>query len=174
MFSGASAFVQTAWYVQDIDAALAIWIKRGAGPFRLARNLVIDTDYRGHTSEIELSVAWGQFDGMQVECIQQHNTAPSAFKDSYPGGPPPGIGGVHHLGMINEDYDKALAGCSALGFRPSTAGNFDGTRFAHIDTRDAYGFMTELTEATEAILTFYRDIEGSAKNWDGENPIRPL
>lgn len=174
MFAGASAFVQTAWFVRDLDAALAIWVKRGAGPFRVARNLVLDTEYRGRPSQLELSVGWGQFDGMQVECVQQHNDAPSAFKDSYPEGPPPGIGAVHHLGMINPDYDKSLAGCLALGFTPATAGNFDGTRFAHIDTRDAYGFMTELTEGTDAILTFYRDIEEIARNWDGSDPIRPL
>lgn len=174
MFAGASALVQNAWFVRDLDAALEIWLERGAGPFRVARHMEIDTEYRGTLSRLELSVAWGQFDGMQVECIQQHNDAPSAFWDSYPDGPPPGVGGIHHFGMINADYDKALAGCLALGYQPATAGNFDGTRFAHIDTRDALGFMTELTEATDAILNFYRDIEESAKAWDGKDPLRPL
>lgn len=174
MFAGASALVQHAWFVRDLDAALAIWLERGAGPFRVARHMLIDTEYRGHPSRLELSVAWGQFDGMQVECIQQHNDAPSAFRDSYPDGPPPGTGGIHHFGMINSDYDKALAGCQALGYEPATAGNFDGTRFAHVDTRETLGFMTELTEATDAILNFYRDIEDSAKGWDGKDPLRPL
>lgn len=174
MFAGSSALIQHAWFVKDLDAALAIWIERGAGPFRVARNMLIDTEYRGQPSRLELSVAWGQFDGMQVECIQQHNDAPSAFKDSYADGPPPGVGGIHHFGMINPDYDKALAGCLALGYTPATSGNFDGTRFAHVDTREALGFMTELTEATDAILGFYRDIEESAKDWNGEDPLRPL
>ena len=174
MFSGANALVQAAWYVRDLDAALAIWIERGAGPFRVARHMVIDTEYRGQPSQLELSVAWGQFDGMQVECVQQHNDAASAFKDSYPDGPPPGIGGIHHFGMINHDYDKAFAGCLSQGFQPATSGDFNGTRFAHVDTREAYGFMTELTEGTDAILTFYRDVEESARDWDGKDPIRPL
>ncbi len=34
--------------------------------------------------------------------------------------------------------------------------------------------MTELTEATEAILRFYRDIEASAQDWNGEESVRPL
>lgn len=174
MFTGSQPFVQAAWFVEDIDRALAIWIGRGAGPFRLARNMSIDTEYRGSPSQLDLSVAWGQFGGMQVECVQQHNDAPSAFLDSYPDGPPTGIGGIHHMGMINPDYDAAMAGCRAQGFEPATAGNFDGTRFAHIDTRESCGFMTELTEATEAILTFYADIEKSAEGWDGSDPIRPL
>ncbi len=174
MFAGASPLVQNAWFVRDLDAALAIWIQRGAGPFRVARQMEVDTEYRGTPSRLVLSVAWGQFDGMQVECIQQHNDAPSAFTDSYPDGPPSGVGGIHHFGMINHDYDKALAGCLALGYQPATAGNFNGTRFAHIDTRQMLGFMTELTEATDAILDFYRDIEESAKAWDGTDPLRPL
>lgn len=174
MWKGAGPFVQAAWFVADIDAALAIWVARGAGPFRLARHLLIDTEYRGTPSRLELSVAWGQFDGMQIECVQQHNDAASAFHDSYPDGPPPGIGGIHHFGMVNDDYDRALAGCLALGFSPATSGNFNGTRFAHIDTREAYGFMSELTEATPEIRAFYGDLVESARDWDGSDPIRPL
>ena len=174
MFAGADRIVQCAWVVNDIDAALDIWIRRGAGPFRVARHLVLGLDYRGRPVELDLSVAWGQFDGMQVELIQQHNDADSAFRDSFPNGVPEGVGSIHHLGMLNGDYDKALAGCAALDFVPATSGNFNGTRFAHVDTRAAYGFMTELTEATTDILNFYRDIEESARDWDGHDPIRPL
>lgn len=174
MFQGAQAIVQAAWFVADIDAALAIWLERGAGPFRVARRLLIDTDYRGASSRLDLSVAWGQLDGMQVECVQQHNNAPSAFRDSYPDGPPAGLGGIHHFGMINADYDRALVGCLTQGFGPATSGEFNGTRFAHIDTRAAYGFMTELTEGTPDIFSFYRDIAESARDWDGSEPIRPL
>ena len=174
MFAGASPFVQTAWLVRDLDTALDIWLSRGAGPFHVWRHFGLAADYRDQPVELELSIALGQFDGMQIELIVQHNDAPSAFHDSFPAGPPEGIGGVHHLAMLNDDFDKALRGCATLDFAPATSGNFNGTRFAHIDTRTAYGFMTELTEATPAMLEIYRKVAESARNWDGSDPIRAL
>lgn len=174
MFPGANAFMQAAYLVRDFDTALDHWLKQGAGPFYVGRRMTLDLAYRDRPAKLELSVAWGQFDGIQVELIEQHCTNPSAFRDLFPEGVADGPGSLHHMGMLNHDYDKAMAGATALGYRPATSGCFDGTRFAHMDARPAYGFMIELTEATPNILAFYDTVEKAARGWTGADPVRPL
>jgi len=174
MFAGAGPIIQSAWVVRDFDESLTVWIARGAGPFMVGRRMTIDVAYRYEPVQLELSVAWGQFDGMQIELIQQHNDAPSAFRDTFPDGPLGGEGSHHHLGMLNEDYEKCFNDCVARGYVPATSGCFNGTHFAHFDTRATFGFMTELTEATADILDFYRRVEAAAAGWDGRDPVRPI
>ena len=174
MFAGAGPIIQSAWFVRDFDESLGVWLGRGAGPFMVARNMVIDVAYRGEPTQLELSVAWGQFDGMQIELIQQHDDNPSAFRDSYPDGPEGGEGSHHHLGMLNDDYEKCFNDVVARGYVAATSGCFNGTHFAHFDTHATLGFMTELTEATPDILDFYRRVAEAAKDWDGSDPVRPI
>ena len=175
MFGGTGSIVQSGWVVQDIDSALEAWLARGAGPFWLGRHITdIAFDYRGETTSLDLSVAWGQFGPIQIELIQQHGPGQSAFKDSYPMDAPAGLGGFHHMGLMNDNFDAAFTGCITQHLECALKGAFNGTRFAFMDTRVYYGFMIELTECTGSIRDFYAEIEAAATRWDGRMPIRPL
>ena len=174
MFAGAGPIIQSAWVVRNFDESRGVWIARGAGPFMVSRRMVIDVAYRGQPAQLDLSVAWGQFDGMQIELVQQHDDGPSAFRDSFPDGPKGGEGSHHHLGMLNSDYDKCFNDCIARGYVAATSGCFNGTRFAHFDTCATFGFMTELTEATEPLLDFYQRVAEAAEGWDGSDPVRQI
>lgn len=175
MFAGAGSIVQSGWFVRDIDEALEHWLGKGAGPFWVGRHLYdFDFYYRGNPAQLDLSVAWGQFGAIQIELVQQHNDGPSAFRDSFPGDLPEGAGAFQHMGLFNPSYDTAYDGVVAQGFECALRGVSNGTRFAFMDTRPAFGFMLELTEMTPAIVSFYGEVEEAAKGWDRSNPIRNL
>ena len=161
--------------VPDLQAAIAEWAAQGVGPFLVMRNVTIGGYvYEGRPSKPKINVAFSQQGDLQIELIQQHNDAPSAFRDSFPDGPVGGEGSHHHLGMLNDDYEKCFNDCVARGYVPATSGCFNGTHFAHFDTRSTFGFMTELTEATPDILDFYRRVADAASGWDGNDPVRPI
>ena len=175
MFAGAGSILQSGWVVRDIDEALEHWLKKGAGPFWVGRNLWdFDFQYRGNPTHLDLSVAWGQLGGIQIELVQQHNDAPSAFRDSFPGQIPGGPGAFQHMGLFNPSYEQAYNDVVAQGYECALRGVSNGTRFAYMDTREPFGFMIELTEMTPAIVEFYGEVERAAKDWDGSNPIRSL
>ena len=174
MFAGVGSIIQSGWVVRDMDEALEHWLAKGAGPFWVARRQTdFELFYREDPVKLDLSVAWGQFGAIQIELVQQHNDAPSAFRDSFPGEIPGGHGGAfQHMGLFNPSYEEAYRDVLAQGFDCSLRGCVNGTRFAFMDTREAFGFMLELTEMSPEMVGFYAEIEQASKDWDGSNPLR--
>ena len=75
--------MQLAFVPGNFDATLKFWSETmGVGPFYvLCRNKTEWARYRGVETLPELSVAFGHWNDMQIEIIQQHNDVPSPYRD---------------------------------------------------------------------------------------------
>jgi hypothetical protein len=164
--------VQMAWVVNDLEAAMHRWIEQqGAGPFYVLRHCAVtNVRYRGRPATVDMDVAIAQSGGVQIELIQQHDDAPSCYRDMYPRGQE----GFHHLCYVVDDLRGALAHFGKHGQPPAIEGNFGNVEFAYVDTRPGIGCMTELVGRHPDIEAFFGMIADAARDWDGREPIRYL
>src|SRR5215831_1703046 len=90
---------QVAYVVDDLDAAIAHWVKVvGAGPFfRLDHARAADVRYRGVPIEGDVSLALGNSGDVQIELIAPHGDGPTIYREL--------PRGVHHLAMFADDFD---------------------------------------------------------------------
>jgi hypothetical protein len=128
--------------------------------------------YRGEKGEdMELMSCLGQFGNVMIEFTTQVGKAPSAYWDAFPNGGP----GIHHFAFLVDDARSEIARIEALGF--AVAGRYQiddsGYDYTFIDTRDAFGVMTEIYERSY-LEPFYNHLRDSAEGWDGSDPIRYL
>lgn len=163
----ARAIMQFSWVVVDLDEAMQRWHKiSGVGPFLVQRHIKINEPrYRGKPGAVDFSVAIGQAGPVQIELVQQHDDKPSCYRDTVPFGRE----AMHHVAIVAEDYDAALASYLDQGFAEASGGLFGDVRFSYIDTSAALGHMTEIVEAKEALLRFFAKIKRDSETWDG-NP----
>ena len=161
----AHALIQNAYIVNDIDQAIARWHGLwGIGPFFVRRHIAMQrVTYRGAVSSIDISAVYVQAGPIQVELVQQHCQAASAFRDMFP----PGEEGFHHVAVIPDDYDRALAQYAALGYPVATeVRTASGRGAAFVDTRAMLGHMVEVYIPGEGILALYRNVAAAAASWD--------
>ncbi len=165
--------MQVAFMVDDLEAAARRWIETtGIGPFLSVPHVVLEEyGYRGETrSGLDFSVALAQSGGVQIELVQQHNDAPSAYRDTIA----KGRHGFHHLAIYTPDYDRTYRAYLDKGFASAVDGTFGNMRFSYIDTSKAIGCMVELIEEDPDQTDFFRRIAAAAEGWDGvTDPIRP-
>ena len=162
-------FVQTAYYVADVDAAAALWVQRfGAGPFFVAEHIPLTgVVVRGQASQFDHTSAYGWHGKTMVELVQQNCRTPSIFNDrAY---------GLHHMAYFAPDIDAELQRLSRLGITTAmTASTASGIRFAFADAIAAMGHYLELYQDDETIRGFYEFVRTASVGWDGRNPVRML
>ena len=103
---------------------------------------------------------------MQIELIQQHNAAPSMYRDFMNE-----CGeGIQHLCFYPEDYDSALESLTATGMSVRQDGAIRGMRFAYLEGMD--GNVLELGDIPQKVRLRRQDNITSAACWDGSDPVR--
>lgn len=169
---GRGNFVQQAYVVDDIDAAIQHWIKAwGIGPFYVLRHAQWQNlRYRGQPATVDASFAMAQAGPIQIELCQQHNAAPSCYRDAFP----EGKGGFHHVATVSHDYDAEIARLAAAGFEVAMDGTFGEMRFAYVDTRSVGGFMTEVLSNWGPVNDTHKMVAEASIGWDGSDPVREL
>lgn len=166
---------QLAYKVNDLEAAAAAHHRAfGSGPFFVLRHVALASSvHRGVERAFDHSSAYGQWGGVMVELVVQHNPEPSAMHDMFPYGS--GAEGLHHAALFVDDLDAAIARFAAedapLAQLSVTAG---GTAFAFVDTRASLGHMLELYEPTAQLTGFYDFVAAAAQGWDGHDLLREL
>lgn len=167
------SFLQAAWVVDDLDAAMHRWLDTtSVGPFFAIRHVTLTVTHRGLPSTVDFSFALGQSGGMQIELIQQHNAAGSAYRDSAPGG----SSAMHHICALVDDVAAERQRYRELGIEVAHEGTFgpNGMEFIYYDTREQIGCMTELLGPDDANLRMMERIAAAGAAWDGSDPVRPL
>lgn len=166
---------QLAYKVNDLEAAAAAHHRQfGSGPFFVLRHIALSSSqYRGNEQPYDHSSAYGQWGGVMVELVVQHNHDPSALHDMFPHGS--GKEGLHHAALFVDDLDAAIARFAADGaplaqYLVTTS----GTAFVFVDTRASLGHMLELYEPTAQLTGFYEFVAEAAKGWDGTDLLREL
>ncbi len=162
---------QNAFVVPDLEAALDHWTRvMKVGPFVLYEHVDYGgVTYRGKPTHIDASVAMGYWGDVQIELIEQHNDAPSIYRDFLLAGRK----GLQHMGTYTSSYEEDLARLAREGIQPVQAGGEGiGVRFCYIETDPAVGWMIELIEETPAIRELNAKLYALARDWDGRDPVR--
>jgi catechol 2,3-dioxygenase-like lactoylglutathione lyase family enzyme len=164
---------QNGYVVRDLEAALKHWTGvLGVGPFFLLENVQPeDFRYRGEPSPVELSLALANSGPLQIELIQQHNDAPSMYRDFLAAGHE----GLQHLAYWTEEFDASFERATNAGFRVGHSGRFgaDG-RFVYFENAGHPGTVVELSEVSGGKGRFFRALADIAREWDGSDPVRPI
>jgi hypothetical protein len=156
--------IQYCWVVPSLESAAQIWFEAlGVGPFIVMRNISItEPIYRGKAGQAEFSVALAMNGGVQIELIEQHDDVPSAYRDTVT----KGTTAFHHVGILDEDYDKAIEYYTARDYEIAQSGTFGDVRYAYVDTSPMLGHMIELIEDRESIRDLFSYIERAHDSWD--------
>lgn len=165
------AIRQNGYVVRDIEAAMKHWVERlGVGPwFYLEHFPLKDFLYRDTPSPVEVSIAFANSGALQVELIQQHNDAPSMFRDFLDAGHQ----GLQHVAYWPEDFEDVLEQALGAGCRIGQSGQSGNLGpFAYLQTEFHPGSVVELSKLTEARRRVFEGVAAAAVDWDGGDPIR--
>ena len=96
------AIRQNGYVVRDIEAAMKHWSTvLGVGPwFYTAHAPIQDFSYRGMRSNVDMAIALANSGPLQLELIQQHNDAPSLYRNFLNGGQE----GLQHIAYWTEKF----------------------------------------------------------------------
>jgi catechol 2,3-dioxygenase-like lactoylglutathione lyase family enzyme len=163
---------QLAYVVRDLDAALAYWTQTlRAGPFFVLEHCPLENQrYYGMPANTDITVALGNSGALQIELIQQHNDAPSVYRDFLDAG----RSGVHHVGLMPVDYSAMYAHYRALGHKAAFECTLGGAPVVYFDTLDSVGHYIELWDNSAVFKDLFQMIEDAAIGWDGHDPVRTL
>ena len=162
---------QYAYVVNDIEESCRQWTAlTGAGPFFISPHHVSEQHvYRGEPSRADLSYAFGQAGPAHIQLIQQHNDAPSVYREMFPAG----TQGFHHVAILPTDFDAERARYEAAGFPVATT-LISAARVAYMDTRSVLGCFVELYEDNAPLRATFARWKAIHDEWDGvTDPIRP-
>ena len=162
--------VQIAYAVSDIFRGVDKWIKDfGAGPFFIAEHIPIkNVIYRGHPSELDITVAYGQWGEIMIELVQDNGEGPSIIRDLYP----PQKSGLHHLAYFVNDMDLVSAKLVEEGYVLAMSGQAGENRFQFFDAISEMGHFLEIYEPIESLKSLYERVRSASVNWDGSDPLR--
>ena len=113
-------------------------------------------------------VAVGNSGDTQIELICCENDAPSVYKEFLDAG----RSGVHHVGLMPENFAETCNRYQALGFEAAFECSIAGTHLVYYDTVETLGHFTELWDRSESFIEFQRSVKEAARNWDGSDPVR--
>lgn len=171
--------VQYAFVVKDLEDACQIWNRMfGAGPFITNRHFHgLNHQYRGAPSSDDVSHAQGQAGPAQIQLTQQHNDAPSIWRDMYG----PGEQGLHHVMIMVDDFEEEVRRFEEFGC--AVAERFDCpltaepnppiARCAYMDARHLIGCFVELFEENPRVRHELDELKRLHETWDGNELIRP-
>ncbi len=162
--------VQIAYAVSDIYKGIDKWISNfGAGPFFIAEHIPIkNVIYRGHPSELDITVAYGQWGEIMIELVQDNGEGPSIIRDLYP----PQKSGLHHLAYFVNDMDLVSAKLVEEGYVLAMSGQAGENRFQFFDAISEMGHFLEIYEPIESLKSLYERVRIASINWDGSDPLR--
>ncbi|MGC3982592.1 MAG: VOC family protein [Steroidobacteraceae bacterium] len=167
---------QIAFVVPNIDAAMGYWANvLGIGPFFIKRKIVLeDFSYRARSFiSPTISIALANSGFIQIELIQQHDDAPSIYKEFIDSGRT----GLQHMSswMTCAEFDarKKLLLSRGIGLAQEGTIASSGVRLAYFDTeRNGSGLIFEMADLKEP--SHYQRVMGIAKageSWDGADHV---
>ena len=164
---------QVAWVVPDLQASMKHWADTlGVGPwFCISHVRLSEFEFDGQASAVDMSLAIAYSGRLQLELIEQHNDAPSMYRESIDAG----RFGQHHVGFFRRDYDARLEQALSAGYRVGQSGTLGGNiRFTYLRTERDPGTISELVELSDPVEASFVTFHQASLDWDGSDPIRLL
>jgi hypothetical protein len=165
---------QIGYVVDDLDAAVVEWVSLlNVGPFFVTRAMrLFDFDYRGESSDPEISVGLAQSGSMQIELIQQDNAEPSAWMEFRT----KGRRGIQHVAYWTQQFDRDLGACEAHGITiVQSIGSVSGgpnERAVYFHPTQQPDMLIELSEVMGWKREALSLVATAAADWDGRDAIR--
>ena len=160
--------------VRDAEAAMRAWGRLGVGPFFTMPFTFDDYVYRGSPAEPpQVTLCFAHSGPLQIELIQQHNDAPSAYREFLERGQE----GAQHVASWFADhaaYDAKRQALLAAGLTlvHEGANRAMDARFSYFETDLPGGLMVELAEALlPGIADGVLHMEQAARDWNGRDLI---
>jgi methylmalonyl-CoA/ethylmalonyl-CoA epimerase len=151
----AGGFFQVAFCTTDLDRFLqTLSDDLGIDRFFVIRDAqVTDQTYRGKPCETRQDLAFGYAGMLQFEVIQplSGESSYSEFLATHPGG------GLHHTGILVDDYDDAVAELSERSAKVQT-GRVGDTRFAYFDKIETLGEYIEILQLGDDFVDLFERI----------------
>lgn len=168
---------QLGYVVPDVHAAMRHWIEGpGIGPFYYIDDATVTGNtFRGSPSPCpRVSIGLAQHGPVQIELIQQHDEAPSAFRPFIEA-----VGeGLHHVAYWTEHYDDLLAHALSRGYVEIQSGlsgrGRPDDRFAYLESGAHHGSLIEVSERGAEKRALFDAIARAAEGWDGSDPVRDV
>jgi methylmalonyl-CoA/ethylmalonyl-CoA epimerase len=140
---------QVGLIVEDLDTAVeTYWRSFGIGPWHFytyGKPLVKRMTYRGQPGEYSMRIALSHIGALRIELIEmlEGESIYAEFVEEH------GYG-LHHLGVLVEDMEKAISQSEDAGLTVIQDGagfGLDGDgHYAYLDTEDKIGLTVELIE----------------------------
>lgn len=166
---------QVGHVVLDAAAAMNFWTRTmGIGPFYVVSEMTMNNfEYRGRPSTSPVvTLCFAQSGDVQIELIQQHNNAPSAYREFLSAG----RSGVQHLSSWFDDsiaYDAARQRALDQGLTLIHEAVGGAARFCYFETGTPDAPLLELSEALlPGVAELPRLVADASKGWDGSDPVR--
>lgn len=163
--------------VHDAEAAIRHWAENlGVGPFVVFRKMSFDADYRYRGRPAEppvVTIAIGHSGPLQIEIIEQHNFAPSGYRDFLA----KGMEGMQHVSpwcSSREEFDATYRRLLDDGLEVIHEGRPQGSdiRFAYFNRPGAGWPQIEISEALLPASQPLTDaLERLHNSWDGKQTI---
>lgn len=157
---------QIAYVVDDIHAAIRHWSQTfSVGPFVLLERIRFkELMVEDVASDAEVSLAFADRGDVQIELIQQHNDAPSAFlkgKLQWRG--------VHHVGIRTSDIEAEEQKLVAAGMvRIQRGVSASGSVTVFLNGGPDWGIV-ELIQSADG-GAFAKRVRDASVGWDGVSP----
>lgn len=170
-----SKIVQLGFVVTDLYAAAMEWTRRfGIGPWFYWEHLG-DRGYRfrGQPGAPDVSTAMADWNGLQIQLVQQHDDSPSPHTEwlAAHGGAP----GLNHIAVAVPDFEAERERRRREGDLPvSEAGTPVNNVFHHWGDWNLPALEMSERAAPSKVEKLYEVVAGAARDWDGTDPWRPM
>lgn len=165
---------QNGYVVKDLQATMDYWItKHGVGPWFVFNHIETDWfQYKGSDSDPDMTIALANSGDLQLELIQQHNDAPSLYKDFLDAG----FEGLQHVSYWTTEFKALHEGLIKDGFTMGHEGQIGGDqgRFCYFDWDGPPGSVVEISDISGPKGEFFSHIRNAALEWDGANAIQVI
>jgi methylmalonyl-CoA/ethylmalonyl-CoA epimerase len=148
---------QIGYVVPDIHASVRFFKGKLGVPNFLVKEDIQGQEqtYRGKPGDFRHSIAFGYAGDVQIELIQSLSGA-STYAEFLEHNPK---GGVHHLGILSDDYNAGVASMTARGFRMVQSGRNGETRFAYFDVEHPIGTLMEIVCLAPAVKAAFEKLK---------------
>ena len=105
---------------------------------------------------------------MQIELIQQRDTAPTMYQDFLNAGNE----GLQHFSTWPENYHEIYDTALAAGYTVGQESDSPRGPFVYFEQEGHPGTVVEMAEMNEARRRIFDGVREAAVDWDGSDPIR--
>jgi hypothetical protein len=102
----------------------------------------VNTSIKELTEPLKIKVGFASFGTTMIELFQplDDKSLYSEFLETVP------EGGIHHVGILVENIDEELEKWDSRGIKRIISGVLPTNRFVYYDTREIFGYVTELMD----------------------------